>query len=253
MCKECGCAEQEHDAGHYHNGVFHRHAHGVELHQHDNSGNRTVSIEKKILSRNDEIADRNRTWLAEHHAIAINIISSPGSGKTFLLERTLERLNGHIQCAVITGDQQTDNDARRLAGKGAQVRQIETFSACHLDAERISHLLPEIVTAGVKLLFIENVGNLVCPAAFDLGENFKIALLSVTEGEDKPIKYPTLFSMAPVTVLTKTDLIPHLDWNLEKCRGYLRQINPDAKILELSARTGQGMDAWIGYLEKLTK
>jgi hydrogenase nickel incorporation protein HypB len=204
-----------------------------------------------VLSENDAKAEANRQWLAKHGVVAINMISSPGSGKTYLLERTLERLRGRVACAVITGDQQTDNDARRLAGKGAVVRQIETISACHLDAERVGQLLPEVTEGGIKLLFIENVGNLVCPAAFDLGEQFKVALLSTTEGEDKPVKYPTLFGMAPVVVLTKMDLAPHLDWNLAKCREYLRKIHPGVFVFELSAKTGQGMDAWIQYLENL--
>ena len=154
-------------------------------------------------------------------------------------------------CAVITGDQQTDNDAKRLAGKGAFVRQIETQSACHLEAQRVGDLFEEVIQEDTKLLFIENVGNLVCPTAFDLGENFKIALLSVTEGEDKPLKYPSLFSLAPVAVLTKTDLLPHLDFDMEACRDNLRRIHPGMFVFELSAKTGDGLDRWIEYLEKL--
>jgi hydrogenase nickel incorporation protein HypB len=247
MCKECGCedAAHEHDHGHGHS-HSHDHADGLK---HDHR--KTVTVERGILSRNDEIAARNRAWLTERGVVAVNLISAPGSGKTLLLERTLERLRGRVGCAVITGDQQTDNDARRLEGKGAPVRQIETFSACHLDAERVGALLPEVVTEGVKLLFIENVGNLVCPTAFDLGEQFKIALLSTTEGEDKPVKYPSLFTLAPVVVLTKIDLIPHLEWDLAKCRENLRRIHPGAYVFEVSARTGAGMDRWIAYLENL--
>jgi hydrogenase nickel incorporation protein HypB len=210
-----------------------------------------VVLERNLLSHNDELAARNRQWLAERGVVALNLISSPGSGKTLLLERTLERLRGRVRCAVITGDQRTDNDARRLAGKGAEVRQIETFNACHLDAERVGRLLPEIVTVGVKLLLIENVGNLVCPAAFDLGENFKVALLSAPEGEDKPAKYPALFAGAPVVILTKMDLVPHLEWDVRTCRGHLNRVHPGVYIFELSAKTGQGMDAWIEYLVRL--
>jgi hydrogenase nickel incorporation protein HypB len=213
---------------------------------------KTLALERKVLAENDAHAAANRAWLAERGVTAINFISSPGSGKTLLLERTLERLRGRVPCAVITGDQRTDNDAKRLMGKGAEVRQIETVNACHLDAARVGALLPEVAGGGVKLLFIENIGNLVCPAAFDLGENFKVALLSTTEGEDKPVKYPTLFSLAPVVVLTKMDLAPHLDWSLPRCREYLRQIRPGVYVFELSARTGQGMDAWIEYLAHLT-
>jgi hydrogenase nickel incorporation protein HypB len=237
MCKDCGCGN-----------VPHRHADeppGVER--------RTLELERKILSRNDQRAATNRAWLAGRKVVTLNLISSPGSGKTTLLERTLDRLRGRVACAVITGDQRTDNDARRLQGKGAPVRQIETISACHLDAERVGRVLPEVVADGVRLLFIENVGNLVCPAAFDLGETFKVALLSTPEGEDKPVKYPALFSMAPVVVLTKMDLVPHLDWNPGPCREALRRIHPGVTLFELSARTGLGMDAWIQYLERLVQ
>jgi len=252
MCKDCGCGTDskhahDHDHAHPHDHI-HPHAH-----PHPHVERKTVTLERKVLAENDAQAEANRKWLSEHGVTAINLISSPGSGKTLLLERTLELLRGRVSCAVITGDQCTDNDARRLMGKGAPVRQIETVNSCHLDAERVGALLPEVAGDGVKLLFIENIGNLVCPAAFDLGEHFKVALLSTTEGEDKPVKYPTLFSMAPVVVLTKMDLVPHLDWNLSRCREYLRQIHPGVFVFELSAKTGQGMDAWIEYLEKLAR
>jgi len=271
MCKDCGCSVDPNV--HSHHGVVHshQHTHGqAHAHPHEHphdfphkhphehvpavaSETRTVEIQQKILSRNDEQAELNRAWLKAHGVVAVNLISSPGTGKTYLLERTLEGLRGKISCAVITGDQRTDNDARRLQGKGAQVRQIETINACHLDAEQVGRLLPEIAGDGVQLLFIENVGNLVCPAAFDLGETFKIALLSTTEGEDKPVKYPTLFSAAPVAVLTKMDLAPHLDWDVATCRSNLRQVRPGVFIFELSAKTGLGMEAWLDYLIKLVE
>jgi hydrogenase nickel incorporation protein HypB len=253
MCKDCGCSGGNHDHDHDHDhggGHAHDHAHPHD-HDHGAPVRRTLTLERKVLSDNDARAEANRAWLSARGIVAINLISSPGSGKTYLLERTLERLKGRVACAVITGDQRTDNDARRLMGKGAEVRQIETHDACHLDAARVGELLPQVAGAGVKLLFIENVGNLVCPAAFDLGETFKVALLSTTEGEDKPVKYPTLFSQVPVAVLTKMDLAPHLDWNLTQCRENLRRIRPGVYVFELSAKTGQGMDAWIEYLEKL--
>lgn len=261
MCKDCGCGtaldrvhghhhDHSHDSSHSH--TFHgSHDH---IHPHPNTPleRKTIELERKVLADNDAHAEENRRWLTAHGVMAINLISSPGAGKTYLLERTLERLRGEVSCAVITGDQCTDNDARRLMGKGAEVRQIETINSCHLDAVRVGELLPEVVGNGVKLLFIENIGNLVCPAAFDLGEHFKVALLSATEGEDKPVKYPTLFSMAPVVVLTKMDLVPHLDWDLTVCRRYLRTIRPDVQIMELSAKTGQGLDKWIQYLRGIT-
>ncbi len=256
MCEDCGCstanAAHSHAHDHHHHGT-HTHDHGHEHdhpHEHDTSG-RTIMLEQKILSHNDQIADKNRAWLEERGVVAINIISSPGSGKTYLLERTLERLRGEIGCAVITGDQQTDNDAKRLEGKGAVVKQIETISSCHLDAEQVSRLLPETIDDSTKILFIENVGNLVCPSAFDLGEQFKIALLSTTEGEDKPVKYPSLFTQAPIVILTKMDLAPHLDWDLDVCRKHLRSVRPGVFVFELSAKTGDGMDAWIAYLKGL--
>ena len=185
MCKDCGCEQANHEQDHPHDHEHphpHTHAHAhPHVRGHDDEGGgltrRTLNLQRKVLSENDARAEANRAWLAERGVVAINLISSPGSGKTYLLERTLERLRGRVPCAVITGDQRTDNDARRLAGKGAEVRQIETFNACHLDAARVGDLLPEIASQGVKLLFIENVGNLVCPAAFDLGETFKVAYL----------------------------------------------------------------------------
>jgi hydrogenase nickel incorporation protein HypB len=255
MCEDCGCSqanashthEHAHDH-HHHNDGDHNHDHE---HHHQDSETRTITLEKKILASNDEVAAQNRKWLAERGVVAVNLISSPGSGKTFLLERTLERLNGVVGCAVITGDQKTDNDAKRLAGKGATVKQIETISSCHLDAQQIATLLPETIGEGTKLLFIENIGNLVCPSAFDLGEHFKIALLSTTEGEDKPVKYPSLFTQAPVVVLTKMDLVPHLDWDLAECRQNLRAVRPGVFVFELSAKSGDGMDAWISYLQGL--
>jgi hydrogenase nickel incorporation protein HypB len=263
MCKDCGCVDGHRGEGeeyvHTHDGNTHshrrahahEHAHGPHRHDHAASEKKTVELRQKILSKNDEQAERNRAWLRSRGIVAVNLISSPGTGKTLLLERTLEALHGLLPCAVITGDQRTDNDARRLAGKGAPVCQIETLNACHLDAEQVGRAMPEVCQEGVKLLFIENVGNLVCPSAFDLGENFKIALLSTAEGEDKPLKYPSLFSSAPVAVLTKMDLAPHLDWSVAACRAALRQIRPGVFIFELSAKTGEGMGAWLDYLRKL--
>ncbi|MBU4459038.1 MAG: hydrogenase nickel incorporation protein HypB [Verrucomicrobia bacterium] len=287
MCKDCGCESANakatghahphahpHDPGHGHS---HAHSHGGDAphphehphdhghaHPHDHGGPdghghthetddgiRRIEMERSLLARNDEIAARNRAWLTQRGIVTLNLISSPGSGKTMLLERTLDRLRGRLACAVVTGDLQTDNDARRLADRGAPVRQIETRSSCHLNAGHLRDVLPEVAPPGTRLLFIENVGNLVCPAAFDLGEHFKVALLSVTEGEDKPLKYPTLFSAAQVAILTKTDLIPALDWNLAECRKALQAVHPGMFVFELSAKTGDGMDGWIEYLVRL--
>lgn len=235
MCQDCGCIAANHSHPH-------PHPHG-----------RTIALETRVMARNAALAEQNRQWLTARGIRAINLMSSPGAGKTLLLERTLDLLQGRLPCAVIVGDVQTDHDARRLRGKGARVRQIETRTACHLNADQIARLLPELLPDGSpeRLLMIENVGNLVCPAAFDLGEHLKIALLSVTEGEDKPVKYPALFHQAPVVVITKIDLVPHLDWELSRCREAIGQVRPDARILEVSATTGAGLTEWIALLEQL--
>ena len=259
-------ADHEHSHAHGHDHSHdheHSHAHDHEYsHEHEHSHvdggftsqhkrTRTIELETSVLALNDRQAEINREWLARRGVVAVNLISSPGSGKTFLLERTLEMLRGRVPHAVITGDQQTVNDARRMQGKGAKVVQIETRSACHLNAQQVFEQLDGVVGDGVKLLFIENVGNLVCPAAFDLGEQNKIALVSVPEGEDKPVKYPVLFHDAPVTVITKTDLLPHLDVDIARYRANIKKVRPDARIFEVSAKTGEGMEAWISWLEGL--
>ncbi len=258
MCIDCGCQEgnEKKYFEHTHaDGDTHSHANGKKHHHHEHphTHKRTheIVIEKNILAHNDEIAANNKEWLKKRGVITINIISSPGAGKTYLLEKTLDMLKDKIKCAVIVGDQQTDNDAKRLVGKGAKVKQIETYSSCHLNAEQIQKALPSVIDDDTKILFIENIGNLVCPAAFELGEDFKIAILSTTEGEDKPIKYPVLFNDAKVVIISKTDLIPYLDWNLEKCREYINKINPSIQIFELSAKTNNGMDKWIQYLSSV--
>jgi len=236
MCEKCGC-----DDGH---------KHGCDSDATGANKTKIIDLETKVLSRNDEVAAVNRNWLKDKGITAINLISSPGTGKTLLLEKTLEYFKDKIPCAVIAGDQQTDNDARRLSGKGHKVVQIETVNSCHLDAERVHQAMHQVIDDNTKILFIENVGNLVCPSAYDLGETFKIALLSVTEGEDKPVKYPALFSKARLAILTKTDLLPHLDYDIVSCRDYLKKINPKVDILELSAKTGEGMDKWFDFLAK---
>ncbi len=255
MCKECGCGERKPHIHPHADGAVHAHDHG-HGEKHEPTGGparivRTVSLEERVLARNDRRAAENRAWLAERRIVALNLISSPGTGKTFLLERTLETLRDRVGCAVITGDQQTDNDKRRLVRTGVPVEQIETHSSCHLDAEQIAAVLPRVVRDKTRLLLIENVGNLICPVAFDLGETFKVALLSSTEGEDKPAKYPALFTAAQVVVLTKLDLAPHLDWDISKCRQCIQRVHPGIFVFELSARSGEGMEAWCRYLENL--
>lgn len=258
MCESCGCGitshthtHDGHTHTHEHDGYIHTHEHDGHSHDHELSDTRELKLEQKIMAGNDEFAAKNRVWLAERGVTALNLISAPGSGKTFLLEKTLEQLKGKTACSVIAGDQCTDNDARRLAGKGARVCQIETRDACHLDAARVHAALPGVVEEGTRLLFIENVGNLVCPAAFDLGENFKVAILSVTEGEDKPVKYPKLFADAGVAVITKVDLAEHVGWNAALCRKNIQLVHPGLFVFELSAKSGHGMEAWLDYLQKL--
>lgn len=272
MCIDCGCASRHHSTGEHHHQrpdgttYFHTHhnEHGQTAseeksehhhhgHNHGEHKSTVIELEVNILAANERIATANRQLLHERGIITINLISSPGSGKTALLERTLSILNGEIPCAVIVGDQRGDADARRLQGKGAPVTQIETGDACHLNAQQVSDVLLQTIRPETKLLFIENVGNLVCPAAFDLGEDFKIAVLSAPEGEDKPVKYPTLFNHAKVVIISKIDLCPYLDWDIQQCREYLREVNPAATLIELSSRSGAGFEHWTDYLRNLLK
>ena len=240
---------EKQDNHHNHN-HDHDHSHSHD-HEDSEKPTREIILESNVLARNDGFAEKNRTFLKERNCVAINFISSPGSGKTFLLEKTLEGLKGRVKCAVIAGDQQTDNDAVRLQSKGAPVVQIETGSSCHLNAEQVGETFQQVLEDDTELLFIENVGNLVCPAAFDLGENIKIALLSVTEGEDKPLKYPVIFHDATASVITKNDLLEHLSVDMDKYRDSLNKIHPNGRTFELSALTGDGMDSWLDYLESL--
>lgn len=211
-------------------------------------GARRVALGRAVLAHNDALAADNRAWLAARGVRMVDLISSPGSGKTALLEATLDALAGRRRVAVIVGDPETDRDAQRLRGRGAEVRQVETGGACHLDAAHVGRLLPELAGDGLDLLVVENVGNLVCPAAFDLGQSLRVALLSVTEGEDKPLKYPALFHRAAVVVLSKVDLIPHLRWDRAACLANLRRVRPDVRVLEVSAWTGAGLAEWLAVL-----
>ena len=209
-----------------------------------------IPLEKKVLSENDRIAARLRASYKEHGILCLNLISSPGSGKTSLLERTLERLPRGARVAVLTGDIQTDNDARRLARFGFPARQITTAGACHLDARMVERALADWNLADLDLLFVENVGNLVCPSSYDLGEAAKIVMLSVAEGEDKPAKYPGIFVKSELMILNKVDLLPYVSFDLARAREYARGVHPGMEILEISCTTGQGLDEWIGWIEK---
>ena len=236
MCDSCGCdLSTDHD-----------HEHAPE----------TIKVHQSLLAANDAMAARNRAHFEAMGTVAINMISSPGSGKTTLLEKTIERLRGSIRIGVIEGDIETDRDAQRIRAKGVPVVQLTTGGACHLDAAQVHkgvHLLKE-ETGGdqLDLLFIENVGNLVCPATFDLGEHQRVVLVSVPEGPDKPAKYPRAFISSQLFVITKTDLLPYFDFPVAEARADALHLNPRLRIIELSATTGEGFDNWIDYLQGLT-
>ncbi|WP_436877484.1 hydrogenase nickel incorporation protein HypB [Siccibacter turicensis] len=211
------------------------------------SQRRMVEIEIEVLEKNNRLAQRNRAHFAAHRQLALNLVSSPGSGKTTLLTETLKRL--HYPCAVIEGDQQTVHDAARIRATGTPALQVNTGKGCHLDAQMIADAVARLPLEDGGVMFIENVGNLVCPAGFDLGERHKVAVLSVTEGEDKPLKYPHMFAAASLMVLNKIDLLPYLDFDVEQCLAFARQVNPEITVLLVSATRGDGMDAWLAWLE----
>ena len=277
MCTVCGCSDivtadgkaVGHSHGHSHDhGHHHHHDHGHHHHDHDHghhdhhhygqgeagvsvpgmSQSRLIEVETAILSKNDAYAAQNRRILKALDVFALNLVSSPGSGKTTLLCETIKRL-GDAPLAVIEGDQQTQNDADRIRATGARAVQINTGKGCHLDAHMVGHALDDLRLRQGAFLFIENVGNLVCPAAFDLGEDCKVAILSVTEGEDKPLKYPDMFTAARLAILNKIDLAPHCDVDLDLYEANLRRVNPGIEIIGLSARTGEGMDTWLAWLK----
>jgi hydrogenase nickel incorporation protein HypB len=209
-----------------------------------------IALEGKVLSENDRIAARLRESFKQHGILCVNLISSPGSGKTALLERTLERLPKSTRVAVLTGDIQTDNDARRLSRFGFPAKQITTGGTCHLDALRVERAMAEWPLESLDYLIVENVGNLVCPSSYDLGEAAKIVMLSVAEGEDKPLKYPSIFAKSELLILNKIDLLPYVYFDMSKAREYARHVHPGMDIVEVSCTTGQGLDDWIGWLEK---
>ncbi len=250
MCSTCGCGRPDEE----HHGHDRAHAEG-EAHGHDHehaaADAAVLKVEQSLLAENDRFASYNRGYFAGRGIRCLNLISAPGSGKTTLLEKTLEALLADgLRCAVIEGDQQTDNDARRIARTGARVRQIQTGRACHLDAHLVQHALDELTPDAGSLLFIENVGNLICPTEFDLGEHERVTMLSVTEGTDKPAKYPLAFRTATAVVIAKTDLLPHVDFDVDEALRLVSGLNPRARIFRLSARTGEGMADWLDWLRK---
>lgn len=236
MCGVCGCGGQ-----HQHSP---KHSHILDL-----SPIRMVKIEQDILAKNNHYAAENRRYFAERQMLVLNLVSSPGSGKTTLLTETIERLKADTEIAVIEGDQQTSRDAERISATGVPALQINTGKGCHLEAQRIGLALDSLQPKAQSVLFIENVGNLVCPSGFDLGEAHKVVILSVTEGEDKPIKYPDMFHAADLMLLNKIDLLPYLDFDVEQCLAYAKQVNPNIEVIQLSAKSGQGLEEWQTWIK----
>ncbi len=212
------------------------------------AGTRSVRVESDVLAKNNRIAAHNRGWLESRNILALNLVSSPGAGKTSLLERTLHELSGTWPWAVVEGDQQTDNDARRIAACGAPVHQVNTGTGCHLDAQMVQNAMRALNPRAGGVLLIENVGNLVCPALFDLGEAAKVVIASVTEGEDKPAKYPYMFQAAGLVLLNKVDLLPYVSFDVERFERSLRQVNPHAPVIRVSATRGDNLAAWYDWL-----
>ncbi len=257
MCTVCGCGADEvrvDSDGHAHGPVALMHAHHHETVPHEHHGTtrqaRVVQVEQDILSRNNAYARANRRVFDERGILALNLVSSPGSGKTALLVRTIEHRRQAWPIAVVEGDQQTSNDAERIRATGVPALQINTGKGCHLDAHMVGHAMADLAPADASLFLIENVGNLVCPAAFDLGEHHKVAILSVTEGEDKPLKYPDMFAAADILLINKCDLLPYLDVDVALIEANARRVNPGLRIFRVSARSGEGMAAWLAWLDE---
>lgn len=268
MCATCGCEDSEnsvqfsvmgsetHTHSHVHD-HFHEHAPNhdhthVHSHEHGEAGHyhtHEVDLETDILQQNNLLAERNRGFFEALNIFAINLVSSPGSGKTTLLEKTIADLKNQLTIEVIEGDQQTSNDAERIYKLGVPTLQINTGKGCHLDSDMIAKSIKQLKPQANSLFLIENVGNLVCPAMFDLGENLRAVIVSVTEGEDKPIKYPDMFYSSQVCIINKIDLLPYLKFDMEQLKNYALQVNPNLKFFEVSAVTGEGMEKWYEYLK----
>jgi hydrogenase nickel incorporation protein HypB len=249
MCSTCGCGRPDDPAHDRHGPEGHSHDHGHD-HGHEGAAAKVVRVEQALLAENDRFAAYNRGFFDGKGIRCFNFISAPGSGKTTLLEKTLAALLAKgVSCTVVEGDQQTDNDAKRIARTGARVHQIQTGKACHLDAHQIQHALDHLKPEAGSLVFIENVGNLICPTEFDLGEHERVTMLSVTEGTDKPAKYPLAFRTATAVVIAKIDLAPHVDFDLDEALRLTAGLNPKAPVFILSARTGEGMPAWLDWLD----
>jgi hydrogenase nickel incorporation protein HypB len=262
--------DHHHDHVHAHDGHNHHHEHHHDHHADDHGHDRNhddhhrradhgdasgqprniVELEAQVFAKNDALAAKNRAWFSGREILALNLVSSPGAGKTTLLERTIRDIGQELPLFVLEGDQATANDGARIRAAGAPVVQINTGTGCHLEADMVARGLMELKPQAGAVVLIENVGNLVCPAMFDLGERAKIAVLSVTEGEDKPLKYPHMFRAAEVMILNKIDLLPYVDFDAERAVAYAREVNPDITVLRVSARSGEGLDAWYDWLRR---
>ncbi len=279
MCENCGCGlpaetpagvsarhgefTHEHGQGHRHgpgehdghdhpHPHTHPHSHAEADHDHahesESEARRTVEVRRAILERNDRLAERNRGFFRARGLLVLNVLSSPGSGKTSLIRESVRKLGPDLPVGVIVGDLATDNDAQKLRESGAPVVQITTGTVCHLEAEMVGRAVQRLDLAGLNLLIIENVGNLVCPASYDLGEDLRVVLLSVTEGEDKPLKYPPMFQSADAVVVSKIDLAAACDYDRDTALANIRRVAPKARVFETSAKTGEGLDAWCQFL-----
>lgn len=226
----------QHDHSHHHD-QNHTHTHGV-----------TIDLEQEVLAKNNRLAERNRGWLAGRNILALNLVSSPGAGKTSLLERTIHDLKGTVPISVVEGDQETVFDAERISATGCRAVQVNTGTGCHLEAEMLARALKELDPPRDSLVMVENVGNLVCPALFDLGEQAKVAILSVTEGADKPLKYPHMFRASSLMILNKIDLLPYVEFDVDACIGFARRVNPEIEVLQVSATSGEGLEQWYAWL-----
>ncbi|MCC5657964.1 hydrogenase nickel incorporation protein HypB [Nostoc sp. XA010] len=267
MCVTCGCSDDgeikitnlEADEGEHNHThtlpdgtiINHYHSHNTDIEApqiHAKIHNTTISLEQDILAKNNLIAAQNRGWFKGRNILALNLMSSPGAGKTTLLTRTINDLKHQLSISVIEGDQETANDAKKIKETGSKVIQINTGTGCHLDASMIDRGLQQLNPPLNSVVMIENVGNLVCPALFDLGENAKVVILSVTEGEDKPLKYPHMFRASDIMILTKIDLLPYVQFDAQKCIEYAKKVNPKIQIFQVSATTGAGLENWYAWL-----
>jgi len=241
MCKDCGCTITD---NHHNNNHNHNHHHHPEL-----NDKKTVEVITKILDANDKQAESNRKHFDRYGILAVNLMSSPGAGKTTLLEKTAELLNKDLKIGVIEGDLETNRDAERIKKKGVPAYQITTGQACHLDAFMVHEGIHNLPLEELDIVFIENVGNLVCPASYDIGSHLNVVLLSIPEGDDKPAKYPVMFRAADLMIITKTDLLPYFDFDVKKAIGEARKLNPKIDVIQLSTKTGEGLDKWINYIK----